>query len=125
MISLLRWIWGAVKAILKRLLTLLGVLWDILHHAIVWVLAGLFYLLHQLAEWINDIINSGISSLLNTAPIQGTFLENVPSLAQYVLHDWIAMDYAVELLLSFLLIWIAAKVMRVALIPIRAVLDLL
>lgn len=47
MISLLRWIWGAIKAVGKRLFSLFGVLWDLLQHGITWFLCGFVDLLHQ------------------------------------------------------------------------------
>lgn len=124
MISLLRWIWGGIKALGKRLLQLLGVLWELMQHAITWVLAGFAYLAHLITQWVCDGIESGLRQI-SIATTQAESLSNIPALAQYVLVEWLNIEVAIQCLLFFLTIWIACKLARLAMIPIRAVLDVL
>lgn len=124
MISLLRWIWGGVKGIAKRLWSLFGVLWDLLSHAITWIIGGVVYVAHEIAQWITDALASAFS-MLSPGGYEPTGLDNLPALAQYVLLNWLALDVAIEALLWFFAIWVSAKLARLAMVPIRAALDLL
>lgn len=124
MISLVKWIWGGIKAIGKRLASLFGFLWDMLQSALTWVAAGITYLAHLICDWIADKL-SGVFHSLDSVSVDPSsqVLDNIPPLAQYVLHDWLAMDSAIEFLVVFFAIWVSFKVARLGMVPLRAILD--
>lgn len=118
-------IWGGILAIGRRLRDLLAWMWTILTNFLTWVCGAIAYLLDQVADWINDALHDGISTILGQFSDVGTMDGlGIAPLAQYYL-DVFDLGYACTLLLALIGAWCAARVARLGMVPIRAILELL
>lgn len=119
--SLLRWIWGLLKQIGHFVLKGLEWLWLALTSLVTWICAAIAYVIEQIYEWFEDLVDNFCGLFEDMAFEQ--FPQSTP-LASWLLHDVVAIDVAFEVLAAVALVWIAAKLARLAMVPIRAVLDI-
>lgn len=119
MISLLKWIW-------KGLLEVWAALWNVLSSLVTWIVGIVVYVVDTLWDWASDKLSGffdGISGLLEESPLDGGIYSMSP-LAEHLCHVF-ALDVAVECLLYVFSAFIMARLLRLAMIPTRAVLEVL
>lgn len=127
--SLLTWIWNGIKAIGRRLKIVGQALWNVLSSFLTWITAGIAYVFSQLENWINSAIQSGIDAFSSgtlsdsMSEASGTFPQLHPIAAYYL--DLFSLNTAISLLVLLLGVWVVARTARLAMVPIRAVLELL
>lgn len=128
MMDLLRWLWGGVVAVARWLRRLAEFVWTCLSSLVTWIIAGVTYVLDAVYDWVASSVSDGVEAIQDgLADMTGkldTFPDVVP-LAAYYLKDVLAMDEAFRLLVLYVTAWVAAKVARLAMVPIRALLELL
>lgn len=120
--SLLRWIWGLLSELGRLQLALLRLIWSVLSSLITWICVAIGYVIQTIYSWFEGVVDDFAGVFGEMAFEQ--FPESTP-LASWLLHDVCAVDVAFSVLASVAVVWVAAKLARLAMIPIRAVLDVL
>lgn len=119
MISLLKWIW-------KGLLEVWAALWNVLSSLVTWIVGIVIYVVDTLWDWAAEKISGfydGISGLLEESPLDGDIYSLSP-LAEHLCNVF-ALDVALECLLYVFSAFVMARLLRLAMIPTRAVLEVL
>lgn len=126
MISLLQWIWGGIKSLGKSLLKVWAALWNVLSSAVTWIVGLVYYIIDTLWDWLSEKIGAffdSIGDLISNSPVDGDVFQ-VGSLATH-LADIFVLDVALECAAYLLLAFITARLLRLIVIPVRALLEIL
>lgn len=116
--TLLQWLWEQVKRVGSLLAGLCSSICT-------WIAAAITYLATTVGDWINDAVQGVfefVGSPFADASMPYTEVEGnlLPYLVQFFALDTLA-EYTIELAG----IWLAARVARLAMVPIRALLEVL
>lgn len=128
MVSLLKWIWSAVKTVGKGVLQVWAAIWNVLSSLVTWIVGVIIYAVDTLWDWASDRITDffdDVSSLLSDSPWNvsaGSF--DMSPLAEHLCNVF-ALDVAIECLLYLLAAFVMVRMLRLAMIPARAVLEVL
>lgn len=128
MIDLLKFIWSGIKSLGKNLLKVWAAIWNVLSSLVTWVVGTIYYLLSTAWDWISDQAQSffdSASSLFSDA--DGLFGSTSWDPSPLALHlaDLFQLPVAIECLGVLVLAFVTAKLLRLAMVPIRAILELL
>lgn len=126
MISLLQWIWGGIKSLGKSLLKVWAALWNVLSSAVTWIVGLVYYIIDTLWDWLSDKIGTffdSIDDLISNSPLDGEVFQVGP-LASH-LADIFALDSAMICVVYLFLAFITARLLRLIVVPVRALLEIL
>lgn len=122
MTSFLKWIWAAIVGVGKKLASLFEWIWAILSSLVTWIIAGITYVLKLLWDWISGLFD-GVGDWFGDLAFER--FPVVSNLASYWLGDVFQFDTAFDVLAGLAVVFVAAKLARAAMVPVRAVLELL
>lgn len=126
MISLLQWIWGGIKSLGKSLLKVWAAIWNVLSSAITWVVGFVYYIIDTVWDWLSEKVGAffdSVEGLITNSPVDGGIF-NVGPLAIHLANIF-ALDVALECLVYLILAFITARLLRLIVIPVRALLEIL
>lgn len=112
MSSMLRWIWDGIKQIAAALYGLAGNISS-------WIIGGLVAAANLLLNSVGDLFEAALPKIEWPEIFDGS-----GDLFSGIVHS-LALDVAVESLGAVLVVWVACRVARLAMIPIRAMLEVL
>lgn len=112
MITAIRWVWSQLVRLCELVGSLLSSIWT-------WVLAFFTWLSSEFLDWIGDLADNVFPSIE-----WPSIVTDASELFSACVH-WFAIDTAIASLGVVLTAWVFARVTRLAMVPIRALLELL
>lgn len=125
MSSILKWIWSAVRWVGKKVVSVLEALWNVLSSALTWVIASITYILETIWNWISTKLSAFLDSVSGMFPNVPDFdLSNGNHLFGH-LFDVFALDDALYYLAFCAAVFVGARLLRLTMVPVRALLEVL
>lgn len=124
--SILDFLWGALRAIGRRLRAVWDAIWSVLSSFVTWIVGAITYVLTSVNDWIESAIDSGISSV--TEAMSDLWVgDSFPDVSAWCMYwlDLLEIPSAITLLVELLAVWLAARAARLLMVPVRALLELL
>lgn len=118
--SVLKWIWGLIRRFYSYLHRTLNFLVGVASSVVAWVVAGLAYVIHLVFQYVASFVE-GIFQNLSEISLEGY---PVSPLANWLLHDVIALDIAWECFLIYFAAWVATRIARSSFAAVRLILDI-
>lgn len=127
MSSILKWIWSAVRWVGKKVLTVFEALWNVLSSLLTWVIASITYLLNTLYGWVQDALSdfaSFVSDVVGGSAAEAFPIATNGNLLGHLLTLFDA-GGALAALTLVLGVFVIARLTRLAIVPVRALLEVL
>lgn len=119
--SVLKWIWGLLRKIWAYIDKFVRFYFGILSSVLAWIIAGIAWLIHQVANWFGEAIYNMFAQIES---IQIGQLRVSP-LADWIGRDVLALDVAWECIIVAISLWVASRIARLTGSGMRLVIDLL
>lgn len=120
--SVFWWIYNQLRRSFSWWRKALQFLLDAIREPVIWATGFLTWILDFIWDKVDGVLTRAFQWVGNLA-LPG-FAESVP-LASYILVDLLRLDLALELLGGFIVTFVAARTARLAMVPLRALLEVL